>query len=46
MDMRAAPQAARIATLEVEIERTRAHHAKAADHRKLADTLFRTSGSD
>ena len=31
----------RIALLEAEIERVRAHHAKAASHKKLADTLFK-----
>lgn len=31
----------RIAQLEAEIERVRAHHAKAADHMKLADSLFK-----
>ena len=30
----------RIALLEAEIARVKAHHAKAADHRKLADSLF------
>jgi len=38
--------ALRIALLEAEIERVRAHRAKAADHRKLADAFFRQSGSD
>ena len=32
---------ARIALLEAEIARIRAHHAKAASHKKLADTLFK-----
>lgn len=32
---------ARITLLEAEIARVRAQHAKAADHRKLADALFR-----
>lgn len=32
----------RIQMLEAEIARVKAHHAKAADHRKLADALFRT----
>jgi len=31
----------RIALLEAEIERVRAHHAKAADHKKFADALFK-----
>lgn len=31
----------RIALLEAEIERVKAHHAKAADRRKLADALFK-----
>lgn len=31
----------RIALLEAEIARVRAHHAKVAAHRKLADTLFK-----
>jgi uncharacterized small protein (DUF1192 family) len=31
----------RIALLEAEIARVRAHHAKAADHRQAADALFR-----
>jgi uncharacterized small protein (DUF1192 family) len=31
----------RIALLEAEIARIKAHHAKAADHKKLADSLFR-----
>ncbi len=30
----------RITLLEAEIARVKAHHAKAADHRKLADSLF------
>ncbi len=30
----------RITLLEAEIARVKAHHAKAADHRKLADQLF------
>jgi uncharacterized small protein (DUF1192 family) len=37
---------ARIGLLEAEIERVRKHHAKAADHRRLADELFRLGGSD
>lgn len=31
---------ARIALLEAEIVRVKAHHAKAADHRKAAEALF------
>lgn len=31
----------RITLLEAEIARVRAHHVKAADHRKLADQLFK-----
>ena len=31
----------RIALLKAEIERVRAHHAKAASHKKRADTLFK-----
>ena len=31
----------RIALLEAEIARVKAHHAKVADHKKLADTLFK-----
>ena len=31
----------RIAMLEAEIERVKAHHAKAASHMKLADQLFK-----
>ena len=31
----------RIALLEAEIERVKAHHAKAAEKRKLADALFK-----
>jgi uncharacterized small protein (DUF1192 family) len=31
----------RISLLEAEIDRVRAHHAKAAEKRKLADALFR-----
>lgn len=37
---------ARIQQLEAEIERVRAHHAKAASHRKLADTLFKPRETD
>ncbi len=36
----------RIRLLEAEIARVKAHHAKAADHRKLADALFRPRESD
>ena len=40
----------RIALLETEIERVRAHFDKAADHRKFAETLFKPNpdpaGSD
>jgi uncharacterized small protein (DUF1192 family) len=36
----------RIATLEAEIARVRAHHAKAASHRHAADALFRPKGAD
>ena len=32
---------ARIAQLEAEIARVRAHHARAADHRKVAEMLFK-----
>lgn len=31
----------RIALLEAEIERVKAHHDKAASHKKLADALFK-----
>ena len=31
----------RVATLEAEIARVKAHHARAASHRKAADELFR-----
>ncbi len=33
----------RVATLEAEIERVKAQHAKAASHMKLADQLFKKS---
>jgi uncharacterized small protein (DUF1192 family) len=33
----------RVALLEAEIVRVRAQHARAADHRKLADALFRSA---
>ncbi|WP_271079102.1 DUF1192 domain-containing protein [Aurantiacibacter sp. MUD61] len=36
----------RVALLEAEIARVKAQHAKAADHRKLADSLFKSKGSD
>lgn len=36
----------RIQLLEAEIARVRAHHAKAADHRKVADALFRPRDTD
>ena len=38
--------AARILLLEAEIARVKAHHAKAADHRKLADSLFAPRDTD
>lgn len=31
----------RVALLEAEIDRVKAHHAKAASHRSLADALFK-----
>ncbi len=37
--------AERIALLEAEIARTRAHMDKAADHRKLAESLFKSGES-
>jgi uncharacterized small protein (DUF1192 family) len=37
---------ARIGQLEAEIARVKAHHAKAADHRKFADALFRPKEVD
>lgn len=37
---------ARVQQLEAEIARVKAHHAKAADHRKVADALFRPKGTD
>jgi uncharacterized small protein (DUF1192 family) len=37
---------ARIQLLEAEIERVKAHHAKSADHRKLADSLFSPRDTD
>jgi uncharacterized small protein (DUF1192 family) len=36
----------RIALLEAEIERVRAHHEKTARHRQAADAFFRTRESD
>jgi uncharacterized small protein (DUF1192 family) len=35
----------RITLLEAEIERVKAQHTKAADHRKLADQLFKQPSS-
>ncbi|MGB3167744.1 MAG: DUF1192 domain-containing protein [Alteraurantiacibacter sp.] len=37
---------ARIQLLEAEIARVKAHHARAADHRKVADALFRPRETD
>lgn len=37
---------ARVQLLEAEIVRVKAHHAKAADHRKIADALFRPRETD
>lgn len=37
---------ARVQLLEAEIERVKAHHAKAADHRKFADELFKPRETD
>lgn len=37
---------ARVQLLEAEIARVKAHHAKAADHRKLADALFKPRETD
>lgn len=37
---------ARIQQLEAEIARVKAHHAKAADHKKFADTLFKPRDTD
>ena len=37
---------ARVRLLEAEIERVKAHHAKAADHRKTAETVFRPRDTD
>ncbi|MDE1468163.1 DUF1192 domain-containing protein [Aurantiacibacter sp. D1-12] len=36
----------RVGLLETEIARVKAHHAKAADHRKLADSLFKSKSSE
>ena len=36
----------RIQLLEAEIGRVKAHHAKAADHRKFAETLFKPRDTD
>ena len=36
----------RVALLEAEIARVKAHHARAASHRSAADALFRPKGSD
>ena len=37
---------ARIRLLEAEIKRVKAHHARAADHRKSAETLFKPRDTD
>lgn len=37
---------ARIQLLEAEIARVKAHHAKAANHRKIADSLFSPRETD
>ena len=37
---------ARIQLLEAEIARVEVHHAKAADHRKIADALFKPRETD
>lgn len=37
---------ARIALLTTEIERVKAHHARATDHRRFADTLFKPRDTD
>lgn len=37
---------ARVQQLEAEIARVKAHHAKAADHRKVADALFKPRETD
>jgi uncharacterized small protein (DUF1192 family) len=36
----------RVALLEAEIARVKAHHGKAASHRQAADEFFRAKGSD
>ncbi len=36
----------RVAQLEAEIARVKAHHAKAAAHRLAADSLFKSSDGD
>ena len=36
---------ARIQLLENEIARVKVHHGKAADHRKLADSIFKSKES-
>lgn len=36
----------RVALLEAEIARVKAQHAKAADHRKLADSFFKPRDSE
>lgn len=37
---------ARVQQLEAEIARVKAHHAKAANHRKVADALFKPRETD
>ncbi|MEL1251780.1 DUF1192 domain-containing protein [Aurantiacibacter gilvus] len=37
---------ARVQLLEAEIARVKAHHAKASDHRKVADALFKPRETD
>ncbi|KLE32203.1 hypothetical protein AAW01_08550 [Aurantiacibacter gangjinensis] len=37
---------ARVQLLEAEIARVKAHHAKAADHRTVADALFKPRDTD
>lgn len=36
----------RIRLLEAEIERVRAHHARAADRRRMAESVFRSRETD
>ncbi len=36
----------RIQVLEAEIARVKRHHAKAADHKKFADSLFKPRDTD